>query len=1214
MTPYLEFDPVTVPLQGTHIIEASAGTGKTYTISSLFVRLIVETGLTVNQVLVVTFTKAATEELRERIRGRITDAMGAFTEGGDEDPFLDRLAKGTEDRDRSLSRLKRALQSFDEAEIFTIHGFCQRLLAEHAFETGALFDTELETRDTPFQLELVHDFWRTHLYPAESEFVNYVLGKKIKPDTLLSLLKRVSSHPDISLIPEVMSGRLDGLGPLRETFQALKQVWPRERDSVFQTLMEAPLNGTIYGTLASRKSGPPTREVKTSELISAADRLMASAQVDVTDAAIGGIERLSHSELSAATRKGGFPPENPVFHLFDNLLAAGAALREEMDRSILYFKAQLLRSPHDRLKTKKRRRNIRTFIDLLTDTRDALVGSCGPALVRAIRRKYGAAMIDEFQDTDPVQYEIFKTLFGGEGFPLFLIGDPKQAIYGFRGADVFTYMEAVRTLPARYTLRENWRSEPGLITAVNALFNLKEKPFLFDEIGFTDSRPGEKQGRENLTFDGRVEPPFRLWLMETEEDTTSKDPTKAKAREIIPWALSQEIARLLRLGRENRALIGNEPLREHHIAVLVRKNREARMVQAALVRKRIPSVLFSAGSLFESREALEMERVMGAVAAPENEPVLRGALATDMLGFDLQSLAGLLEEGQGLEKIVERFRGYHETWKSRGFIVMFRYLLEREGVRARLLSHGDGERRLTNLLHLSEVLQTAALENRLGMRGLLKWLTDQRESGAKEMDEHQLRLESDEAAVQIVTVHKSKGLEYPIVFCPFQWDGSRIGDGEIAFHDESAHRRLTLDMGSPQSQAHKLLAERETLAEDLRLLYVALTRARNRCYLVWGKIRGSATSAPAYLFHGPFATPGREMEETQRRVMDMTNDQIRGDLNRLQQAAGGTIGLSGLPELEERRSEGLEQGGRELACRRFSAAVAQEWRIWSFSALSAHEPLGADDPDHDAGSDTTATAEMEMAWLLRPETLSGIFEFPRGARAGTFLHDVMEHLDFAAEDPSSARSLIDSKLKEHGFEARWAEAVAEMIPRVLEAPLDPTIKGLKLKGIEKDRRFDEWEFHFPLRRVSPERLGVLFQGSGYVRSPMPETIGSLHFAPIKGFMKGYVDLIFEWGGRFHLIDWKSNFLGPEPQAYSQEALAGVMQKEAYTVQSIIYTLALDQYLRSRLPDYGYETHFGGAYYVFLRGVEPELGPDFGIYRMRPSSDRIESLRAELMDV
>jgi exodeoxyribonuclease V beta subunit len=1212
MTPYLEFDPVTVPLQGTHIIEASAGTGKTYTISSLFVRLIVETGLTVNQILVVTFTKAATEELRERIRGRITDAMGAFARGGHEDPFLDRLAKGNKNSDRSSSRLKQALQSFDEAEIFTIHGFCQRLLAEHAFETGSLFDTELETREAPFQTELVHDFWRTHLYPAEPEFVSYVLGKKIKPDSLLAQLKRISSHPDINLIPEVMPGALDGLGPLRETFQALKEAWPGERNSVVRTLMEAPLNGNIYGTLASRKDGPSTREVKTSELVSAADHLVSCAHVDVT--VLDSVEKLSHNRLSQATRKGGITPENPVFDLFDNLLAAGAALREEIDRSILHLKAQLFKSPHERLKTKKRRRNIRTFIDLLTDTRDALRGGCGPALVRAVRRKYGAAMIDEFQDTDPVQYEIFKVLFGAEDIPLFLIGDPKQAIYGFRGADVFTYMDAVRTLPARYTLRENWRSEPGLINAVNALFNLKEKPFLFDEIGFADSIPGEKEDRESLTFDGKVEPPFRIWLMETEEDTPSKDPTKTRAREIIPWALSQEIARLLRLGREKRAFIGNEPLGEHHIAVLVRKNREARMVQAALVRKRIPSVLFSAGSLFETREAMEMERVMGAVAATENEPVLRGALAADMLGFDFQSLAGLLEEGKGLEEIVERFKGYHETWKNRGFIVMFRHLLEREGVRARLLSHGDGERRLTNLLHLSEVLQTATLARHLGMRGLLKWLADQRESGAKEMDEHQLRLESDEAAVQIVTVHKSKGLEYPIVFCPFQWDGSRVNDEEIAFHDETANRRLTLDMGSLQSQAHKLQAERETLAEDLRLLYVALTRARNRCYLVWGKIKGSATSALAFLFHGPFATPGREMEETRRRVMDLTKDQVRGDLHRLEQAAGGMIGVSGLPELEEPRSVVLERTGRDLACRRFSAAVGEEWRIWSFSSLFAHEALGADDPDYDAGPDTTRAAERELAWLPRAETLSGIFEFPRGARAGTFLHDVMEHLDFTGEDPSAARSLIDSKLKEHGFEARWADAVSEMIPKVLDAPLDPAVSGMRLKGIERARRFDEWEFHFPLKKVTPRQLQALFQGQVPEDRPIPETIGPLHFAPIKGFMKGFVDLVFEWGGRFHLIDWKSNFLGAEPQAYGQEALAGVMQKEAYNVQSIIYTLALDQYLRSRIPDYGYETHFGGAYYVFLRGVDPELGPDFGIYRMRPSADRIEALREALLDV
>lgn len=1212
MTSYLEFDPVTVPLKGPRIIEAGAGTGKTYTISSLFVRLIVETDLSVDQVLVVTFTKAATEELRGRIRGRITDAVEAFERGGHEDPFLDRLARGNENRDRSLRRLRQTLQSFDEAAIFTIHGFCQRLLAEHAFETGSLFDTELETREAPFQTELVRDFWRTRLYPAEPELVRYVLGKKIKPDRLLDQLKRVSSHPDITLIPQVMPGGLDALDPLRETFQALKEAWPRERESVLRALVGAPLNGSIYGTVAPRKGGPSTREVKTSELVSAADRLLACAHVDVTG--LDAVKKLSHHKLTQATNKGGKPLENPAFHLFENLLAAGTALSEEMDRSILHLKVQLLGSPQARLKAKKRRHNVRTFIDLLTDTRDALRGDCGPVLVRAIRKRYRAAMIDEFQDTDPIQYEIFNVLFGAEDIPLFLIGDPKQAIYGFRGADVFTYMNAVRALPACYTLRENWRSEPGLITAVNALFNMKERPFLFDEIGFADSIPGEKADRERLTLDGRADPPFRIWLMEAEEDNPSKDPTKAKARETIQWALSQEIARLLRLGREKRALIGNEPLGAHHIAVLVRKNREARMVQAALAGKRIPSVLFSAGSLFETRESMEMERVMGAVAAPENEPVLRGALATDMLGFDFPSLARLLEEGKGLEEIVDRFRGYHETWNRRGFIVMFRYLLEREGVRARLLSFGDGERRLTNLLHLSEVLQAEAMERHLGMRGLLKWLTDQRESGAKETDEHQLRLESDEAAVQIVTVHKSKGLEYPIVFCPFQWDGSRINDEEIAFHDESVHRRLTLDLGSEQSQAHKQLAERETLAEDLRLLYVALTRAKNRCYLVWGKISGSATSAPAFLFHGPFAAPGREMEETQRRVKDLTRDQIRDDLQRLERTAGGMIGVSGLPELEEPRSAGLEKPHQDLACRRFGAAVAEEWRIWSFSSLFAHEPMGADDPDHDASPDMIRAAEREMAWLPQPETLPGIFEFPKGARAGTFLHDVMEHLDFADEDPSAARSLIDSKLKEHGFEARWAEAVCEMVPKILDASLDPAFPGMRLRGMERDRRFDEWEFHFPLKRVSPRQLESLLQDQAAGEGPIPEIMGPLHFAPVKGFMKGFVDLVFEWEGRFHLIDWKSNFLGAAVQDYGQDAMAGVMQKQAYNIQSILYMLALDQYLRSRIPDYSYETHFGGAYYVFLRGVDPKRGPDFGIYRMRPPADRIEALRAALLDV
>ena len=1215
MISFKDFDSLDIPLEGTNLIEASAGTGKTYTISSLYLRLILEKRLSVNQILVVTFTKAATEELRDRIRRKLRKCIEAFSKGHSEDEFLNALVKKYEDPHEPLRCIHEALRDFDEAAIFTIHGFCQRMLFEHAFETGSPFDTTLITEEENLRQEIAYDFWRKHLYPAASEVVNYILDKRISPSTFLNRLRAGLAHPELRIIPDIGMPEMRTLAPFRKGLETLRRAWANSRDRVREKLTDAGLNGQLYGTTKPRPEGSSKRDQVVSGLLGNMDRLVSSEHTAFP--LFPHFERLTSRVLTSSMKKGHAPPEHKIFHICDEIAERAQALEREIEFFILFLKSEMFRYAREELVSRKRKGNIRSFNDLVMDIKEALRDQGEITFAREVRAHYKAALIDEFQDTDPIQYAIFQALFSTEKSIVFLIGDPKQAIYGFRGADLFTYMKAAAHVENRYTLRKNWRSESDLVASINTIFSRTSRPFVYREIPYTSAQAGNKGARGYLSVEGKRQPPLQLWLLEAPDEALPDTVlTKTRARELIPKAIGAEIMRLVQLGREKRALIGDTPLRERHMAVLVRKNREARLVQEVLAGLKIPSVLHSSGNLFDSIEAVETERVLAAIAEPHNETFIRGALATDFLGYGGEALDGLMEDEEGWESIIYGFREYHEVWGSKGFMPMFRHLISKDRVRPRLLGFQDGERRLTNLLHLSEVLHRASLEKNLGMAGLSKWLGDQIDPATPRVDEHQLRLESDEEAVRIVTIHKSKGLEYPIVFCPFMWDGSEIRDNEITFHDENRDLQLTLDLGSPDNEAHKELAEQELLAENLRLVYVALTRAENRCYLVWGRVKAAETSALAYLLHGPRSfEPGKVVDATRRRFMGLSGRELIKELRGLVGEGKGTIQLSGLPERNEKLGIRLVEKAESLTCQKFSGTVPRDWRVSSFSSLVSGAQVLPELPDHDTMPVPLEEANETGELIREEEVPAGIFAFPKGAKTGTCLHDLLEHLDFTEKGAGVMKDLVAGKLGEYGFESHWLDTIYGMVRKVITLRLDPGSKELRLSQIPKRDRLNELEFYFPLKALSPDRLkGVCEAHLGHhFLEDFPETIGRLQFAPTRGFMKGFIDLVFQWRGRFYLVDWKSNFLGTRIEDYGQRSLASAMKEEFYVLQYYIYTVALDRYLRLRLPGYRYEEHFGGVFYVFLRGVDPAKCPEFGIYRDVPPPELIRALREAFFD-
>ena len=890
------------------------------------------------------------------------------------------------------------------------------------------------------------------------------------------------------------------------------------------------------------------------------------------------IEKFALRNILKSVRVRQIAPSHELFTLCDRLLAIEKVL-------CVGLQAEFFAWARQEMKRRKIMRNVLSFDDMLTRLDEALSREGREALSQAIRERFKAALVDEFQDTDPVQYSIFQKIYGGKKMPVFFVGDPKQAIYGFRGADVFTYIEASAAAPNQFTLGKNWRSTTDLVRAVNILFKLNERPFILDGIPFEPVQAAGECDREPLTVDGVREPPLKLWL--AIEDGPIK---REEADRRLPQAVATEIARLL----NGNVKIGERKVQPWDIAVLVSRNQEAQVTQEFLADLNIPSVLYSAENVFKSPEAVELEYILAAVSEPGDERFIKAALTTDTLGVSGDDLDALMLDDQAWDARLIQFQKYHQLWSEKGFIQMLRTLLQEQGVRSRLLSYPLGERRLTNVLQLSELLHGMCVEQRLGMTGTLKCLAEQiRNPDTMRSEQYEQRLESDEEAVRIVTIHKSKGLEYPIVFCPFCWsDAEPLWDQGVVFHQNG---KLTLDL--EESDPHQRAQRSEILAEKMRLLYVALTRAKHRCYLVWGDFKSGRKSGPAYLFGVPKAQDA--LEELERHSRATTGERVREEVER-SLGSEVTIEIADLPNGPPESYQPAPVNELELRSRVFDRVITRTSGITSFTGLIRGHDIAPESPDYEI--DEMMQGDETPVEVKAP--LTGIFAFPHGARPGTCLHQIFQELDFA--DLDNMPNIVSRNLRAfsiHDFD----EVVCAMIRKTVAVQLEIARPDFTLSRIAAPARLQEMEFYFPISAVTPARLVQAFTDHReHFDGAIPPTIDRLQFRPMSGFMKGFIDLVFEFEDRFYLLDWKSNWLGPDLDAYASAAIETEMTRRFYTLQLSIYTVALHRFLHARKPGYDYEKHFGGAYYLFLRGIEPAR-PEFGVHRMRLPAEFVDRL-------
>ena len=1100
---------------GVTVLEASAGTGKTFTISALAARYVAG-GIPLEQLLLVTFTRMATGELRERVRQRLVAAEQALAgaPGAARDEVVELLADGSPAA-VALRRahLARAVSDFDAATIATTHGFCQEVLGG----LGVAADVE---PDTTFVEDLTD------------------LLEEVVDDLYVRRFHR-GGTPDVTR---------------REAMD-----------------------------IARAAVGNPT------------------APIEPADA-----------------------PGHTIEAMRVRLAHAG---RQELD-------------------ARKRRLGVMTYDDLLTRLHDTL--QANPAAAARLRERYRVVLVDEFQDTDPIQWAILRRAFGGadSGVTLVLIGDPKQAIYAFRGADVYAYLDAARASGTRRTLTTNWRSDQPLIDAYDALLGgtrLGHEGIVYRQVR---SAPAHRSARLS---GAPVDAPLRIRVVSRDHPSVQRTPRgyagKPSARDLVARDLAADLVRLLNspasieIRDEAGVARGREPVRPRHVAVLVPTNRAAALVRDALETVRVPAVINGAGSVFATEPARDWQALLEALERPASDPRARAAALTPFLGWSTERLACAGDDE--IDELHRRLHRWAGVLRRRGVASLLELISLSEGLPGRMLSATDGERRLTDLRHVGQLLHGAGTAEQFGVTALTSWLRERIAAAADETgdEDRSRRLESDAEAVQVLTVHRSKGLEFPIVYLPFLWEPGYIPDRQpVFFHDPDNGDARTVDvgLGGPRWGAHERQHMVEQRGEDLRLAYVALTRACHQAVLWWA---GSYDSGHAPLTRLLFSRDERGNVAPSGAAVP-ADEAALARFEALAQAAPGCVSVeAAIPARREEWGATITTPG-ELEVARFDRHLDRGWRRTSYSDITAaaHEawvasepeqPVLRDEPDGAALAAIPAAGQASLDEAMLRAVPSPLAGMPVGAHVGTLVHRVMEAVDFAAADlDAELTACVTAAQAGRRIELGEVEAVVAGLRAVLETPLGALVEGRRLRDVARVDRLDELAFELPLvggdaptARLTVDAIAAVLREHLPAGDPLAGYAARLDDPAlrrdVRGYLTGSIDLVLRAGERFAIADYKTNWLAPAGEELSAwhhrpAALAAEMEHAHYGLQALLYAVALHRYLRWRVRGYDPERHIAGVLYLFVRGMTgagtPVIdGSPCGVFAWRPPASAIVAL-------
>ena len=1172
------------------LIEASAGTGKTYTIAGLFIRLLIEKKLDISQILVMTFTRKATSELSSRIFRQLRNCLRVLEEGPEKegDVFLNEFYETVQNRSAAINILREAILNFDENQVTTIHGFCQKVLKEEVLLTGTPMDVEIAPKDDLLD-QAVEDYWRLFMdHHSKNDIGRYLISTLMKlansPSELKNLIRPLFSKPYAEIEGVIPAGDIGAY--LEDVIQLRKemvQVWNEEQSEILEILSKCDIS-RFQQYLDSRLN----------KLISfLEDEEFSQDSPESLNYFIS--DYLYDESNLPASRKAESTKHHRFFEICNDYY--------ELIRDIDQIKTVLITEAFQEIDEFRKKISYNsgtvTYDSLLTNLLEALEQpGRGDSLAKELLKKYPFALVDEFQDTDPVQYGILDAIYPHdfEESGLLMIGDPKQAIYAFRGADIYTYFGARESSAENlYTLQNNYRSTPRLIKAVNHLFYHEHQSFIDDNVEYFKSNSGKKEIADEFVMDGEAGGVFRITAK------SGVDGNKADAKEFTFRQTVNEIAQLLDLAEGGEATIKGRPLQAGDIAVLVYGHQDAFEIKQMLKKIGVDSVTQSRQQVFETFEAHRLELLMPAVLDPLNRTDLNNALTTGFFGVGLSGLYELKEDEKKRQALIDELQMLSEIWTNDGFYPMFRSLMVKDNRLAELSRLNDAERVLTNLSQLADICSTAEREGGLDPHSLFSWFRKEKAEPGED-DERTLLLESDQNLVKISTVHNSKGLQFPVVFCPSLWEGrDRVKDKIIPYHQENT-RNVVLNIDQQDNDQRRNAEDQfllESVAEEARKAYVAMTRAKYVCHLFWASHTSSVCSGLGAILLGK--------DQVEKAVRDNGKVSNKGDitdklflerLKDLAEESSDTIDLKILEDAEVRKTK-VKKAGRiteKLLYEPYSGRkeLQVQRKLGSFSSL-VHHKSEPHQPDYDQ------VMENYLGLFDKTEEESrelNIFTFPRGATAGTAIHKLFEHNDFDFTEASEAdySGMIEEVLDQYRISSKWVPSAQQMIREVTTSH----IPGVSLDKMEKKDQLREMEFYFPASETSADRLFRIIR-DGELPSPQ--------FQFAKHFMTGFIDLIVRQNGIYTILDYKSNHLGDSLADYTPERLKLEIEESGYDLQYHLYTLALKKYLEKRIPDFDYEKQFGGVAYLFVRGMRK--GSQNGIWFHKPELKIIKNLEKEL---
>ncbi|PID45092.1 MAG: exodeoxyribonuclease V subunit beta [Proteobacteria bacterium] len=1157
---------------GVNLIEASAGTGKTFSIAMLVLRFIVEHKLPIEKILVVTFTKSATQELRTRIRLRLQDLKRFIVDpdhpaNAQQDPAFIQWASQLDNPKQVVERVAAALASIDQAAIFTIHSFCQRMLRQYALESGQLFDAELSADIEHLKTALAEDYWRQQLYQADALKTSICTAKYQSPAALLNSIRELKQgmaiYPTDLALDDTLASIHRQIEALRDfdqsTLQPLAQAI-EDNDAPFKaTFVEAfaEARQAVAAWLADPVSAAPVSSLR----LFSFNALMTGA--------LNGHKFRKTKQLSGEARKSEYLADLGIQET-----VALDGLLESLGQVAMAFRLGLLDYLASHLQHRQSVEKVLSFDDLIVRLSQVLAAEGGELLRAALQRQFAVALIDEFQDTDQQQWHIFSEVYHTDTHYLYLIGDPKQAIYKFRGADIYSYLAAKRTARQAYTLETNYRSHPNLVRAVNQLFSGVENPFKIAEIPYYEVKAG--RSGDGLWLNQQSAHAMVLWSLQANEHHKEGYWTSGVARQAVRVQVINEIVRLL--DQHSGATTGQQAcakrLQPQDIAILVRGNEEAAIYQHGLQAAGIPAVLNSKQSVFDSEEAHHLLHLLYALLQPVDLERVRQALTLPWFGLDGQAFDAVCRDDMSLQEYVSDFQAYQQRWQRDGLMAMMRRLMARHKVLENLSQCDQPERRITNINHLLELVQQAVSDGQLDQLKTLQWL-NQALQGEHRGDGQELRLEQDEAAVNVVTIHSAKGLEYPIVFCPDLWAARKSSaapsaDQVVICHEDNA---LVADLGSSQRQVRFEQARLEQLAEDLRLLYVAVTRAAQRCYLVWATTANAADTALGYLIE-PYAPDAGWNEKFMALAQEcdcFESAEISAEVD-VETANLSTSTNQPLQAVQQQRD------------------IRQHWQMSSYSALaylshqSQYHELPVDKSQEPATpQDTWSALDLPiMAEANAPDAPD--YQLPKGAHTGNVLHDLLENHSFSLlKEMRHNTAFYEQYQKDRerscmryglSLDEVGQSALDELLQRSVTAPLDSYDGDFILANLDDKACLKEMPFYFAMNDLQTQRLNQLLADQASCQPLLPRELS--------GQLTGFIDLICEYNGQYYVMDYKSNAL----EQYDQATMEQAMREHNYGLQYFLYSVVLHHYLQQRLMDYDYARHFGGVRYLFLRGMDP----------------------------